>query len=48
MKMLKIMLCFLDGFDFSEGWKKHVEESDKKARVLLESYYKRCQEKNVS
>jgi len=39
---------FLDGFDFSDGWKKHLEESDKKARVILESYYKKCQENNVS
>ena len=41
-------VAFPDGFDFSEGWKKHVEESDKKARDLLESYYKKCQEKSVS
>ena len=39
---------FSDGFDFSDGWKKHLEESDKKARVILESYYKKCQENNVS
>ena len=41
-------VAFPDGFDFSEGWKKAVEESDKKARDLLESYYKKCQERNVS
>lgn len=45
---LLISVLFLDGFDFSDGWKKHVEESDKKARVILESYYKKCQENNVS
>lgn len=45
---LLISILFLDGFDFSDGWKKHVEESDKKARVILESYYKKCQENNVS
>ena len=41
-------IFFTDGFDFSDGWKKHLEESDKKARVILESYYKKCQENNVS
>ncbi|XP_068715384.1 universal stress protein Slr1101-like [Montipora capricornis] len=35
------------GFDFSEGWKEHLEQSEKKARDLLESYYKKCQEKNL-
>lgn len=49
--MIIHLLCsffFLDGFDFSDGWKNHLEESDKKARVILESYYKKCQESNVS
>lgn len=41
-------IAFPDGFDFKEGWKKHVEESDKKVRDLLESYYKKCQQRNVS
>lgn len=35
------------GFDFSEGWKERVEESEKKARALLESYHTKCQEKNL-
>lgn len=41
------VFAFPDGFDFSEGWKKHVEESEKKTRDLLDSYYKKCQAKNV-
>ena len=45
---LLLSFLFVDGFDFSDGWKKHVEESDQKARVILESYYKKCQESNVS
>jgi len=43
-----LSFLFLDGFDFSDGWKHHLEESDKKARVILESYYKKCLENNVS
>ena len=43
-----IYFFFLDGFDFSEGWKKHLEESDKKSRAILESYYKKCQKSSVS
>ncbi|CAH3167550.1 unnamed protein product [Porites evermanni] len=35
------------GFDFSEGFKQHLAESEKKARDLLESYYKKCQERSV-
>ncbi|PFX26770.1 uncharacterized protein LOC111328504 [Stylophora pistillata] len=35
------------GFEFADGWKKHLEESDKKSRTLLESYYKKCQESNL-
>lgn len=42
------MFAFADGFDFSEGFKQHLAESEKKARDLLESYYKKCQERSVS
>ena len=41
-------VAFPDGFDSSEGWKKAAEESDKKARDLLESYWEKCVERNVS
>ena len=42
------MFAFADGFDFSEGFKQHLAESEKKVRDLLESYYKKCQERSVS
>ena len=41
-------VAFPDGFDSSEGWKKAAEESDKKARDLLESYWEKCVERNLS
>jgi len=42
-----MQLLISDGFDSAKRWKSHIVECDMKARVLLESYYKKCQERNL-